>query len=149
MNVAIAVLCDPRILSGNHQAVPLVEGVALMAHIERFGSYVILALSPREKFFGFHSSPQARYDEIVSVRKIAKPWSWKIMRGLRAPGTGIPGVVALGTWRVRRGKNFLVVYGKKPAYTITFSSGDFNQWIITPDNSEEEMRAMFKLDEKA
>ena len=118
-----------------------------MAHVERFGSYVILALSPKEKFFAFHSSPQARYDEIVSVRKIDKAWSWKVMRGFRAPGTGLPGLVALGTWRVRRGKNFLAVYGKKPAYVITFSSGDFNQWIVTPDNSTQEMHAMFTFDE--
>ena len=117
-----------------------------MAHVERFGSYVILGLSKRERFFGFHSSPQSRYDEIVSVRKLKKAWSWKIMRGLRAPGIGLPGLVALGTWRVRRGKNFMVVYGRKPAYSITFSSGDFNQWIISPDNTEEEMRAMFKFD---
>ena len=117
-----------------------------MAKLERFGSYVILALSKREKVFGFHSSPQARYDEIVSVRKLKKAWSWQVMRGIRAPGVGLPGIVALGTWRVRRGKNFMVVYRKKQAYSITFSSGDFNQWIISPDNTEEEMRAMFKFD---
>jgi hypothetical protein len=40
-----------------------------MAHFERFGSYLILALSEKEKFFGLHSSPQAKIAEIISVRK--------------------------------------------------------------------------------
>ncbi len=114
-----------------------------MAHFERFGSYVILALTPKEKFFGLHSSPQARFSEIISVRKVKKMWSWKIMGGIRAFGTGIPRVIALGTWRFRRGKNFLVVYGKRPGYVITFNSGEFKQWVVTPDNTEEEVRMVF------
>jgi hypothetical protein len=114
-----------------------------MAHIERFGSYVILALTPREKFFGFHASPQAKYSDIISIRKVEKVWNAKILRGVRAPGTGLPWVIALGTWRLRKGKNFVCVYGKRPAYVFTFGGGSFNQWIVTPDNSEEEMRSLF------
>lgn len=115
-----------------------------MAHFERFGSYVILALSPKEKFFGLHSSPQAKFGDIISVRKVEKVWSRKIIKGIRAFGTGLPWVMALGTWRYRRGKNFLAVYGKRPAYVITFNSSDFKQWIVTPDNTDEEMRSMFQ-----
>lgn len=114
-----------------------------MAHFERFGSYVILALTPKEKFFGLHSSPQAKFADIISVRKVEKMWSWKIMRGIRAFGTGFPRVIALGTWRYRGGKNFLAVYGKRPGYVITFNSGEFKQWVVTSDNTEEEIRAMF------
>lgn len=114
-----------------------------MAHFERFGSYVILALSPKEKFFGLHASPQAKFGDVISVRKVKNIWSWKIMKGIRAPGTGFPRVIALGTWRYQRGKNFLAVYGRRPGYVITFNSGGFKQWVVTPDNSEEEIRAMF------
>jgi hypothetical protein len=114
-----------------------------MAYFERFGSYVILVLSPKEKFFGLHSSPQAKISEIISVRKVDNTWSWKIMKGIRAFGTGLPPVIALGTWRYRRGKNFLAVYGKRPGYVITFKSGEFKQWIVTPNNTEEELRTMF------
>ena len=114
-----------------------------MAHFERFGSYVILALTPKEKFFALHASPQAKFRDVISVRKIKKTWSWKVMKGIRAPGTGFPGVIALGTWRYRRGKNFVAVYGKRPGYVVTFNSGPFKQWVVTPDNTEEEMRTMF------
>jgi len=115
-----------------------------MAHIERFGSYVVLALSKREKFFSLHSSPQAKFSEIISVRKISKVWSWTVMKGMRAPGTGIPRVIALGTWRYHKGKNFMAVYGKRPAYVITFNLGEFKQWIFTPDNTDEEMETIFR-----
>ena len=114
-----------------------------MAHCERFGSYIILALSPKEKFFGFHSSPQAKVSDIISVRKIENMWSWKIMKGIRAFGTGFPRVIALGTWRYRGGKNFLAVYGRRPGYVITFNGGGFKQWVVTAENTEEEIRSMF------
>lgn len=114
-----------------------------MAHFERFGSYLILALAPKEKFFALHSSPQAKYSEIMSVRKIEKMWLRKAIKGIRAPGTGLPWVIALGTWRYRRGKNFVAVYGKRPGYVITFNTGEFKQWVVTPDNTEEEIRTMF------
>ncbi len=114
-----------------------------MTHIERFGSYVVLALTRREKLFALHSSPQAKFSEIISVRKVSKAWSWTVMRGIRAPGTGIPYRMALGTWRYRQGKNFIAVYGKRPAYIITFNVGEFKQWIFTPDNTDEEMESIF------
>lgn len=114
-----------------------------MAHIERFGSYVILALTPQEKLFAFHSSPQAKYSDLISVRKVEKVWNAKVLRGFRAPGTGVPWVIALGTWRLRNGKNFVCVFGKRPAYIFTFGGGSFNQWIVTPDNTDEEMRSLF------
>lgn len=114
-----------------------------MAHFERFGSYVILVLSPKEKFFGFHSSPQAKLSEVISIRKVEKMWTWKTMKGIRACGTGIHWVIALGTWRYRRGKNFLAVYGRRPGYIVTFNSGAFKQWVVTPDNTEDEIQKIF------
>ena len=114
-----------------------------MAHIERFGSYVILALTPKEKFFGLHASPQAKYSDLISIRRVEKVWNSKVFRGVRCPGTGLPFVIALGTWRFRKGKNFVAVYRKRPAYIFTFKVGEFSQWIVTPDNTDDEMRALF------
>ena len=115
-----------------------------MPHLERFGTYVILSLSTTEKIFAFHNNVQVKYKEIISVKPVAKAWTTKVLRGLRAPGTGLPYVVALGTWRLRKGKNFVAVYGKRPAYIFTFTGGEFQQWIITPDNTPDEMAKMFE-----
>ena len=40
------------------------------------------------------------------------------LRGLRAPGTGIPGVIALGTWRSKGAKDFAAVYRGGPAVVV-------------------------------
>jgi len=115
-----------------------------MAKIAKFGSYVILTLSPVERALALHRSPRAKYSEIISVRKVKKPWKHKVLRGFRAPGVGLSFLVCLGTWRLRKGKNFAAVYGRRPGYVITFQSGEFRQWIVTPKNKESEMQAMFE-----
>ncbi len=115
-----------------------------MPHVERFGTYVILSLSGTEKFFGFHKNIQVKYKDLLSVKPVANAWTRKVLRGVRAPGTGLPYVVALGTWRLRKGKNFVAVYRKRPAYIFTFTGGDFQQWIITPDNTRDELAKMFE-----
>ena len=115
-----------------------------MPHVERFGTYVILSLSRSEKIFAFHKNVQVKYRDLLSVKPVEKVWNAKVLRGVRAPGTGLPFVVALGTWRLRRGKNFVAVYGKRPAYVFTFTGGDIQQWIITPDNTPAEIAKMFE-----
>jgi hypothetical protein len=115
-----------------------------VAQIARFGSYVILTLSPVEKVVALHKSPRAKYSEIISIKKVDKPWKHKVLRGISAPGFGLSFLVSLGTWRLRKGKNFAAVYGRRPGYVITFHAGEFNQWIFTPKNSESEIQTMFR-----
>ncbi|HEX7405214.1 MAG TPA: hypothetical protein VF307_04745 [Candidatus Nanopelagicaceae bacterium] len=115
-----------------------------MAKIAKFGSYVILTLSPLERAIAMHKSPRAKYSEIISVKKVKKPWKHRVLRGIGAPGLGLSFLVSLGTWRLRKGKNFVAVYGRRPGYVITFHSGEFRQWIVTPKNSESDIKAMFE-----
>ena len=49
---------------------------------------------------------------IRSVRVSDDPWAE--LRGMRYPGTRLPRVVALGTWRHSLGRDFVAVYGKGP-----------------------------------
>lgn len=114
-----------------------------MASIAKFGSYVILTLSPLEKVLTIHKSPRAKYSEIISIKKVKKPWKHKVLHGIPAPGLGLSFFISLGTWRLRKGKNFVAVYGRRPGYVITFHSGEFRQWIVTPRNSDSEIKAMF------
>jgi hypothetical protein len=116
----------------------------IVAQIAIFGSYVILTLSPLEKALAMHKAPRARYSEIISVRKVSKPWTLQVLRGIPAPGLGLSFLLSLGTWRLKRGKNFVAVYGRRPGYVITFQSGEFRQWIVTPKNSEPEVQVMFE-----
>jgi hypothetical protein len=53
------------------------------------------------------------------------------LRGVRAPGTGIPYVVLLGTMRFKEGKDFTAIYKRKPVKIYEFSAGEFKRWIVS------------------
>lgn len=97
----------------------------------------MLQLSPWEKLGAFHGDLRMPISEIEFFRSISNPWTSEIMRGVRAPGTGIPFLIMLGTLRNFRGwRAFCAVYKKRPAVIINFKSGKFNSWIITTEDAE-------------
>lgn len=102
-----------------------------MARVLVSGDQIILTLSPREKFFGFHQSPKAKISEIVEIERVPNFWSTGRLGGIRAPGTGIPMVIGLGTWRKKGSKNFCAVYKKEPGFKITMKSGEFESWLFS------------------
>jgi hypothetical protein len=60
---------------------------------------------------------------------------WSDMAGVRAPGTGLPGVVMLGTLRRCRAglrPEFCAVYGRRPAVVVEFAAGGpWGRWWVT------------------
>ena len=92
-----------------------------------------LQLSKLEELGALHRSPRAPIGDVVRVRKVSDPWNREIMRGVRAPGTGIPNVIMLGTLRYRGGKSFSAVYRRRPTYVMEFDRGEFDTWIVTTD----------------
>ena len=59
--------------------------------------------------------------QLTSVKVSIKPWSE--LRGVRCPGTGLPGVIMLGTCRFSGGKDFAAVYMKRPAVVVQMQAG--------------------------
>ena len=53
------------------------------------------------------------------------------LHGLRAPGTGLPGVVYLGTWRTWERKTFVAAYRHDPGYVIDLEGHDFDRLIVS------------------
>ncbi len=58
------------------------------------------------------------------------------LRGVRAPGTGVPGRIALGTWRYRGGKDFAALYGGKPAVIVHLRDAPFRRLLVSADDAE-------------
>ena len=54
----------------------------------------------------------------------------EVLKGVRAPGTGIPFLVMLGTMRYLKGKDFVAIYRRKPSAIVTLKSGEFKRWIF-------------------
>ena len=102
-----------------------------MAHVIEEKGELILKLSLRERIFALHSSPRANASDLVSTTDSTNPWSAEVLRGVRAPGTGIPYVVLLGTMRFKEGKDFTAIYKRKPVMIYGFSGGEFQRWIVS------------------
>lgn len=102
-----------------------------MAKVELVGDEFILRLSRWERCFALHHEPRAPKESLESVTRISDPWNRQTLRGVRAPGTGIPFVLLLGTMRFRGGKDFTAIYKRKPADVYTFSAGEFKRWIVS------------------
>jgi hypothetical protein len=96
------------------------------------GEKLIYSLGFLEKLGAFRKSPKSLLKNIQEIRYIENPWSREVLRGVRAPGTGIPYVIMLGTMRHRKGKDFCVIYKKNPVILIEFKNEKFARWVI-PD----------------
>jgi hypothetical protein len=63
------------------------------------------------------------------VRVSAKPW--QELKGIRMPGTGWPGTIALGTWRHDGVRDFCAVYRKGPGVVVELSGAGYARFILS------------------
>jgi hypothetical protein len=99
------------------------------------GTEIRLKMSPLERLGALVSPPTARLDQVQSIQFIDELWSKDVLRGVRAPGTGMPYVVLIGVMRGRGYKDFCVIKRRKPGVVITFTSGKYERWIYTLEGS--------------
>ena len=88
-----------------------------------------------ENLGAFGRDPKSKISDLKSVTRHQNPWTTEVLRGIRAPGTGFPYLIMLGTMWHRRGRDFCVVYKRKPVLILEFSGEGFKRWVI-PDNEE-------------
>ena len=68
-----------------------------MATLITDGGDLVLALSAWERLGGLHGDIRVPLGSVEEVAVTDRPFGE--LRGMRAPGTGWPGRIALGTWR--------------------------------------------------
>jgi len=105
-----------------------------VASFEISGSNLRLALSTVEKLEGFHGDVVVALGAVSAVRVVETAWSE--LRGIRAPGTGLPGVIAVGTRRGGFGKDFAAVHGRGPAVVVELEGDAFQRLVATVDDAE-------------
>jgi len=101
------------------------------------GDWIVVRLSVLERLGALvRSDPRGRVEDVREVRVSDTPW--KELRGLRAPGTGLPGAVMLGTLRFSGGRDFAAVYGKsKKAVVVEFERGRYGRFVVTCARGDE------------
>ncbi|MEO6866534.1 MAG: hypothetical protein ABI200_00775 [Gaiellales bacterium] len=78
-----------------------------------------------------------RGDYVFPITRISSAWvsedPFAAVRGIRAPGTGLPRVIALGTWRSGTyGRTLAAAYRGQPALVLELE-GDYFQRIVISD----------------
>jgi len=104
-----------------------------MLNIE--GEYLRYDLNWLENIGAFWRDPKSKIANLTSVSAHENPWTVQVLRGIRAPGTGFPFLIMLGTMWHRRGRDFCVVYKRKPVLVLEFKDESFIRWVI-PDNDK-------------
>jgi hypothetical protein len=97
------------------------------------GTELVLELSKLEKVEAVHGDIRVPLTAVQDVGLVEDPWPE--LRGIRAPGTGIPGKIAVGTRRGSFGKDFVVVHGKGPAIVVALSESDFQHLVVTDEGA--------------
>ena len=108
-----------------------------MAELRVDGDVLTLALSRVERLEGFSGDLRTPLASVAAVRATDNPWAE--LRGIRAPGTGIPGVIAVGTRRGSFGKDFAVVHGRGRGVVVELIGQEFERIVISAPDPEAEV----------
>jgi hypothetical protein len=106
-----------------------------MAQLRVEGNELVVDLSAVEKAETFHGDVRVPLASVQRAEAVDDPWPH--LRGIRAPGTGIPQVIAVGTRRGGFGKDFAAVHGKGPAVVVDLGDADYARLVVTDDAAVE------------
>ena len=121
-----------------------------MARLGVEGENLVLDLSGLEKVEGFHGDVRVPLTSVREVRSVDDPWAE--LRGIRAPGTGLPGVIAVGTRLGKEIRDFAAVHGRGPAVVVELEGAEFDRLVVTEDDAQSaaaELRRRLGLDGSA
>jgi len=79
-----------------------------MAEIRIEDGKITVELSFLEKLGALHGNVSVPRSAVQDVRVVEQPFSE--IKGIRFPGTRVPGLAALGTWRRGKERDFVFVY---------------------------------------
>lgn len=108
-----------------------------MARVEVYADRVVVRLTTAEKALALRTRDiVVQRSAITSVVITNDPWVW--LRGVRSPGTHIPGRLALGSWRSFSGTDFALIRKGKPAVILDLELPDGVQheagWVSEYDH---------------
>jgi hypothetical protein len=104
-----------------------------VAELKVDGNDLVLHLHAAEKAEGFHGDLRVPLAAVDSARAVDN--AWPELRGIRAPGTGVPDVIAVGTRRGGFGKDFAAVHGRGQAVVVDLTGAEYGRLVVTCDDA--------------
>jgi hypothetical protein len=112
----------------------------LMAKLLVMDDVVTVSLSAIEKAEALHGDVSVPRTSVVSARVV--PDGMDEVHGLRLPGTGLPGVIMVGTWRDRERVTFVVCHGRRPAVVLDLTGQRYDRIVVTVENPDEAVASL-------
>jgi hypothetical protein len=103
-----------------------------MAQLLVDGSDLVVRLSSLEKLGALRGDVRVPLAAVHDIRVLDNLWSQ--LRGVRAPGTGLPGVISLGTRRWWGVRDFAAVYGRTPGIVVDLEHAPFGRLVVSTDD---------------
>jgi hypothetical protein len=95
---------------------------------------VTVSLSAMEKLEALHGNVAVPRTSVIAARGV--PDGLAELRG-SGTGTGLPGVMMVGTVRNSDGVTFAVCHGRRPAVVIDLAGASYDRIVVTVDNPDE------------
>jgi hypothetical protein len=111
-----------------------------MASLIVDGPDLVVRLSPLEKLGALHHNVRVPLRTVRSAD--TEPHPWQALRGVRLAGTGIPGVVVLGTRYFTKGRDFVALVGSRPAVRVELSDAPYEQLLVSVRDPESTVAAI-------
>jgi hypothetical protein len=106
-----------------------------MAKLIVEGPDLVVQMSSLEKLGAVRGDVRVPLSTVQSAE--IEPHPWSAVRGIRAAGTGIPGVIVLGTRRFLHGKDFAaVVRGKQTVRVELSQESPFSRLLVSVDDPD-------------
>ncbi len=111
-----------------------------MARLLVSNDVVAVSLSAIEKAEALHGDVSVPRAAVVSARIV--PDGLDEVHGLRMPGTGLPGVIMVGSWRDKGRVTFAVCHGRRPAVVLELAGQHYDRLVVTVENPDEVAAAL-------
>ncbi|GCD90959.1 hypothetical protein [Nocardioides sp. LS1] len=103
-----------------------------MATITLHDGILAVRFTRFEKLAGLVRDLAVPVSSIVAAR--VEPDGLRAVRGLRAPGLGLPFVRKIGTWRSRAGSSLVSVRRGQPALVLNLTGAKYRQVVVGLDD---------------
>jgi hypothetical protein len=106
------------------------------------GEELVVSLSGAEQVAAMRGDVRVPLSAVKAVSIDLDPWC--ALRGIRAPGTGFPGVVAYGVRRLTGDRpDFAAVHGRGPAVRVELGAeAVFGRLLVTVEDPEGTLAAL-------
>ncbi|HEY6295351.1 MAG TPA: hypothetical protein VIX15_06780 [Streptosporangiaceae bacterium] len=112
-----------------------------MAKLIVDGPDLVVQMSSLEKLGALRGDVRVPLSTVQSAE--IEPHPWTAVRGIRIAGTGIPGVIILGTRRFLHGKDFAAVVGRRPTVRVDLSDDSpFSRLVVSVTDPDSTLAAI-------